>query len=475
MFLKPDQIALAARLAAYRADPVRFVVEAIGATPEPYQADILRALAKPGARVSVRSGHGVGKSTTLAWAVLWFVCLHADCRIPCTAPSSHQLFDVLWAEIAKWRSKLNTLFAADLAQTSDSLTVRSDPRGRFAVARTARSDQPEALQGFHATNVLYVVDEASGVADEVYATAEGALSTEGSRIILMGNPTRNSGYFYDSHHADRARWSTFCISSSDSRRVSADYADSVAAKYGRDSNYYRVRVLGEFPTQSDDTLISLDWLEASKNRDIVLPQGARRIAGLDVARFGDDSSALAIRQGPVLASLTEWRGSDLMQTVGRVAEAYRAKTPGFEVVYVDAIGMGAGVVDRLNELRIPAVAVNVAESSAMSDRFNKLRDELWWAARDWFAAKSCRIAAGVSLADDLIGEMAGVRYKLTSAGKIKIEGKDEMKKRGQQSPNLADAVCLTFGAGSASVAHNPATRLADLSGLEVGFANDYPI
>jgi hypothetical protein len=454
------------RLRLYRADPVLFVREVIGAQPDKDQQQILMAMAAPGAHVSVRSGHGIGKSCVEAWLILWFLCLFRDCRIPVTAPTSHQLFDVMWSEIAKWRAVMHPWFRAMIVQTSDRLYIEGAEKTMFSVARTSRKDQPEALQGFHATNLLFVCDEASGIPDEVFQVAEGALSGAGSRIILMGNPTRSDGYFFETHTKDRKNWTTFAINSENSPRADKTHIQRMADKYGRDSNIYRVRVLGEFPTSSDDTLIQLDWCESAIGRDISVTAAFKRIAGLDVARFGDDSCALAVRSGPILRSMEEWRQKDLMTTVGKVVQAYREKRA-FDIVYVDAIGMGAGVVDRLKEQGIPCFAVNVAESPSMQGRFNRLRDELWWACREWFREKGCRIDPAVNTPDPvtlenlgsaLLGELTQVRYAITSSGKIQIESKDDMKKRGLASPNLADALCLTFAAGPATPFENSAPR-----------------
>jgi len=454
------------RFLAYRADPVLFVRQIIGATPDPHQEAILRALAPRGAHVSVRSGHGVGKSTTLSWGILWFLCLHLNCRISCTAPTSHQLFDDLWSEIGKWRARMNPWFGQEIVQTSDRIYISGCEQTRFGTARTSRRDQPEALQGAHADNLLCICDEASGIPDEVFLVAEGSLSTEGSRIILTGNPTRSEGYFYATHHKDRANWTTFCVNGETAARVDQGFVKRMADKYGRDSNIYRVRVLGEFPTTSDDTLIQLDWCTSAIGRDIRGNPALKRVAGLDVARFGDDSCALVVRAGPVLMSIREWRQKDLMETVGRVVKAYR-DDKAFDIVYVDVIGMGGGVVDRLKEQGIPCYGVNVAESAAMQTRFNRLRDELWWSCREWLREKGCRIEPALdkpdpvtleNLGQSLIGELTGIRYSITSSGKIKVEGKDDMKGRGLDSPNLADALCLTFSAGNAVAGGTGATR-----------------
>jgi len=166
--------------------------------------------------------------------------------------------------------------------------------------------------------------------------------------------------------------------------------------------------------------------------------------GLDVARFGDDSTCLVKRRGPLmLEQAKEWKKLDLMQTVGRVVNEYRNTPLEWKPshICIDVIGLGAGVVDRMREMGLPARAVNVGESPATDDgRYMRLRDELWFKGREWFNS------GAVCIPDDpeLVAELVGPKYKIESTGKIKVESKDDMKKRGIKSPNRADALLLTF-------------------------------
>lgn len=428
----------------YQTDPVAFCREVILADPTDQQRRLLEAIARPGAHVSARSGHGTGKTTSLAWIVLWFLSCFPGAKIPCTAPTGHQLFDLLWPEIYKWRDRMHTPWRQAIKITADRVCIIGMEATQFAVARTARPENPEALQGFHADNLLFLIDEASGVPEQVFEVAEGALSTKDARVVMTSNPTRTDGYFYRSQHQDRSMWHCIQFNCLQSPLVDPAYPDQMGRKYGLESNIYRVRVMGEFPLESDDVLIPLHLIEAAVARQVEYPL-SKKIAGLDVARFGDDTSAMIIRQGLAVQHISQWRNKDLMQTTGKAVEAYRAKQ--FDVLMVDSIGLGAGVVDRLTEMGIPVVGVNVAESSAQKEQFNRLRDQLWWQCREFFAEKQSRIEPDIEWLDDLIGELSSVRYKYTSSGKIQVEGKDEMKKRGLHSPNLADALCLTFAEG----------------------------
>lgn len=438
----PESLLARKTLKRWHLDPLAFVTEALQAQPDPWQAEALYRLCTTD-RLSIRAGHGVGKTTTLAWIVLWFCCTRVPFKVPIIANSQDQLRDVVWPELRKWYGRLPAALANEFQIDAERLYMRAAPES-FAVARTASKDNPEALQGFHEENLLFVVEEASGIPDIVFEVGAGSMSTAGAKMVLFANPTRASGFFYDTHHSMRERWSTMRVNSEDVPRAQGHIAD-IAAKYGRDSNVYRVRVLGEFPTTEDDAVIALEHCEAAVVRKVKATD-YRPVWGLDVARFGDDSNALAKRQGnTLLEPINEWRDKDLMQTVGIVVNEWKATSP-FDKpseILVDIIGLGAGVADRLFELGLPARGINVSEAASVSDRYMRKRDELWFAGRDWFSAKDCAIP------DDsaLIAELTSPKYRIESSGKIKVESKDEMKKRGLRSPNRADAFLLTLAGG----------------------------
>lgn len=428
-------------LEEFHSDPVLFVETVLQATPQKWQAEALMAIANND-RVAIKSGHGVGKTAMLSWAVLWWLLTHYPCKVAVTANTAHQLSDVLWTEIDKWARALPQGFKDLLEFKTDKISLKG-ASDSFAVARTSRRENPEALQGFHSENMLFVCEEASGIPDVVFQVGEGAMSTPGAKTIMAGNPTRSDGFFYEAFHGQREQWKCMTVSCEDATTVSEDFLANMAAKYGVDSNIYRVRVLGEFPTQSDDVLLPLHLVEEALKRDVEASPTTPVIWGLDVARFGSDRSALAKRQGQVLIEpVKSWQNKDLMEMAGIVlaefdATPYRLKP---QAIYIDAIGIGAGLADRLRELDLPAVAISVSETASLKDRFNRLRDELFWNSREWFEARDCHMP------DDqtLISELTAIRYKYLSTGKLKIESKDEMKRRGQRSPDLADAFVLTF-------------------------------
>jgi phage terminase large subunit len=434
-------------IAAWADDPVLFVKTALGATPEAWQAEALEAV-RDHDKVAIRSGHGVGKTTYLAWLVLWFLMTRHPAKIAATANTAHQLSDVLWSEIGKWHRRMPEVLRRLLEVKSDKVEVVGVPDS-FAVARTARREQPEALQGFHSTNMLFVIDEASGVDDLVFEVGQGAMSTAGAKTVMTGNPTRTSGYFYDAFHRMSASWKTMRVGCADSTQVSAGFLAEMAARYGAGSNVYRVRVEGEFPLADDDSVVPAHLIASAMDRDIEPSPTAPIIWGLDVARYGDDRSALAKRQGEKLLEVRTWQGADLMETAGRVYNEYQVCT--FKTrpaaIYVDSIGLGSGVLDRLRELGLPVRGVNVSEAPAVGERYLRLRDELWFRVREWLEARSCSLPKD----DELAAELGTPRFKILSTGKLKVDSKDEMKKRGGKSPDRADAVCLTFAANGAAL------------------------
>jgi hypothetical protein len=424
-------------LTAYRDNPVGFAKDIIGCTPSVDQELILKAVVEDG-HVAVRSGHGIGKSTAMSLVALWFMCTRPHAKIPMTAPTGHQLFDVLWSELIKWFRNMKQPYCNWFSHTSEKFFHTNYPESWAIFPRTARPEKSEALQGFHGKNLLFLIDEAAGVADSIYQVAEGSLTAKENYVLMAGNPTRLSGFFFDAFHKDRTRWKALHFSSTDSPLVDKDYPKRMKKKYGETSNIYRVRVLGEFPSAEEDQLIPLDLLEAAVNRDI--PDHGEVVWGLDPARFGSDETALVKRRGDVVKEIQTRHNLNTMQTTGWVVSQIEQDPDRPVSIFVDTIGLGSGIADRLRELGYPAVDVNVGERSNDRDKYYNLRSELWILFRDWLA--ECK----GSLPDDaaLIAEASSIKYSFDSSGRIKIERKEEMKKRGLPSPDRADALCLTF-------------------------------
>ena len=440
----------------YADDPAAFVRDVWGewlvrgGGIQPWQDEFLKAVARGDRKISVRSGHKVGKTAACSWVAIWHILFRFPQKTLFTAPAGPQLDDVLLPELMMWIERLPPAYRACLECFSDRVELKKAPASSFISAKTSTKERPQAMAGMHSDNMLIICDEASEIHDEVFEAISGSMATEEARQILISNPTRLSGLFFRSHHGESHLWTRFHVPSTESRLVTpkwiAEQRDSLSA------NGFRRRVLGEFPTQEEDTLIAADLVEAAMARDIGLDPQMPLIFGVDVARKGKDRTALVKRRGNVVLECISWHRDDLMPTVGRIVAEARKDRPA--EICVDSIGVGGGVADRLREiaredrtLGFAVRDVNVAETEPMDPRVSRLRDGLWWKVKEWLEKKGCKLPADEELKADLVGPT----YDYLSNGKVKVESKDDMRGRGLKSPDLGDALCLTFASMDAIV------------------------
>jgi phage terminase large subunit len=458
----------------YANDPVLWVRESFGVDPYPDQIEMLEAYRRGDRRIAKRSGHGVGKTTALAWIIDHHAIFKFPQKTVCTAPTGKQLFKALYAEVVTWIRKLPQPIQDLFEIKAEDIVLRAAPTESFISFHTSSADKPEALAGVHSDNVLLIVDEASGIHETVFEAASGSMSGHNATTILAGNPVRRTGTFYNVFHkpAMMQTWTRMHVSCVGHPNVTPDFIKQIADQYGESSNAYRVRVLGEFPRVDDDTVISWEMLDGALKRD-VKPLMVRPVWGLDVARKGRDACALAKRKGnALLEPVREWRGKDTMQTVGIVKREWDMTLPSDRPseIMVDAIGEGSGVADRLQQLGLPARRINVSESASMDDKFRNLRSELWWKGREWFQRKDCAIHGtgfwwnpsqarwereeGAEWQEDfLAAELGRPTFDYTDNGKIIVEAKKQTMKRTQEdSPNRADAFLLTLASEAVTAA-----------------------
>ena len=460
------------KIPVYRKNPVLFAREVLFFEPDEWQKKALMDLAES-PKVAIKSGQGVGKTSLEAVALLWFLCCYPYPRIVATAPTKQQLHDVLWSEISKWISK-SPLLSKILKWTKTYIYMIGNEKRWFAVARTAT--KPENMQGFHEDNMLFIVDEASGVADPIMEAVLGTLSGKNNKLLLCGNPTRTSGTFFDAFHSDRVLYRCYTVSSKDSARTNKENIESLIRKYGNDSNVVLVRVFGEFPKQEEDVFIMLSLVEHCTMLDLSEDLPIKRISfGVDVARYGNDETVIAQNVGGKITLPVSFRGQSLMTTVGKIVWQYKKvikEYPAYQgniYVNIDDCGLGGGVTDRLEEVKIEEklnrmVIVPVNASAKVPediiedgnakikacDKYENMTTYLWGTVKDLMMAEE------ISLENDneMVGQFSCRKYRLTSRGKIILESKEEMKKRGIASPDRADAVALscyekkTFDIGS---------------------------
>jgi hypothetical protein len=441
----------------YRREPWTFAREVCQFEPDDWQLKVLEDLATS-PKVSVRSGQGVGKTGLEAIAILWFLTCFPYPKVVATAPTMQQLFDVLWAEISKWQSK-SPILREILKWTKTKIYMRKYEERWFATAKTAT--KPENMQGFHEDNMLFVVDEASGVADDILEAILGTLSGENNKLLLCGNPNKTSGVFYDSHNRDRHRYKVHKVSSMDSARTNKENIEMLLEKYGRESDVARVRIFGEFPRGESDAFIPLEIVEQAVNSRLEVREGVDVLhIGVDVARYGDDETIIAPRLDNKVFPLYRYHKQGTTETTGLVIAKAKELMEQFPQVQrvkikVDDSGVGGGVTDQLNEIiwreGLPFEVHGVINNAkANDDHYENLGTEMWGNIRSLLEENMKAYLNGlepvIELPNDekLIAQLSTRKFKMTSRGRIALERKEDMKKRGLDSPDRADAVALAF-------------------------------
>jgi phage terminase large subunit len=445
------QHAAADRQAGYADDPVAYCREVLKFEPWSKQREILESI-RDHRRTAVRSCHGVGKTAIAARAALWFLATHPRSRVITTAATWNQVETQLWKEIHQARALAGGNVGGKL--TSTRLDLGPD---WFAIGFS--TDRPERFQGHHADYLLLVVDEASGVADAIFEAAQGFFTAEGARLLLIGNPTQLSGEFFDAFHSKRAAYSLISMGAFDSPAFTGEpvppevlrvlpteqWVDESRELYGEASPLWDVRVLGEFPRTSDDTVVALADIERAHR--FTSERGTPVVVACDVARFGSDETVIATRFDRQVRIAEVLSGRDTMEVVGaimRVARKARETGLDWPTIVIDDVGVGGGVTDRLRELKKQKlggsriVAFNGGERAQMKDDYPNRRSELWFQFAD--ELPTLDLDPDEQLAADLVAP----KYKLDSSGARVVEPKADTKKRLGRSPDRGDAVLMTF-------------------------------
>lgn len=371
--------------------------------------------------------------------------------MPCTAPTSQQMFDVLWKEVALWHGRMPEGIKALFEVLDSYVRIKERYKTWFARAATGRKENPEALAGVHGEHVALIADEASGVHEVIFETVRGALTNANIFLILISNPTRLSGFFYNAHHRNRQKWQALRFDSRESPLVDHGFVEDIIDDYGEESPQFSIRVKGDFPASEEDQLISNELFDASAARPKATDIGYVRSLGVDVARYGGDRTALVERQGGSLEVRKIRHDQDTVATANDVMvelKVGREQGNPYDFVFVDVIGVGAGVYDTLKDRQknseIPKstrlVAVNVSETAEKSEEHMNKRVELWHRFKKWLETGS--------VDPKLKEESCAVKYgKPDAKGRNTLEPKEHTKERIGLSPDLADAGILTFAIG----------------------------
>jgi hypothetical protein len=439
----------------YHEDPVGFITDILDENPWTIQAQIANAV-RDYPQVAVPSCFGSGKDWIAARIIAWWVSTGGIAVS--TADTYRQVRDILWRELRKAHHR------GGLPGVIPAVESRWEIAGSdaFAIGIKPEDYNPEGFQGIHGRRVLVVMDEANGIGSDLWEAAKGLVVNEQSRILAIGNPHEPQGAF---HEACRSKtWHVIHISVFDTPNftgepvpekaqaelVSPFWLEQRRAEGLKGTPWWQAKVLGQFPDTASNAVIPLAWVEQARAR-AHLPD-AREWAGLDVARFGSDDSALleGAGNGPETVSIVH--GQDTMQVAG-LGMRYLQSRRG--TLAVDVIGVGGGVVDRIKEQGPPGqlLAVNVGEAPDRDgDLLVNLRAQLWWDARRQLDPTSDDPLSLARLNEQdyarLRAELTSPTYRMTSSGKVQIEGKEEMKARGLPSPDLADAFCLALYARS---------------------------
>ena len=400
-------------------------------------------------RESISSGRGIGKSALVSWLTIWMLSTRIGSTTIISANSEAQLRSVTWAEITKWLAmSLNShwfeVSATRLmpAKWLTELVERDLKKGtRYwgVEGRLWSAENPDAYAGVHNYDgVMVIFDEASGIDDAIWAVTSGFFTenTPNRFWMAFSNPRRNTGYFYETHHSKREFWRTKVVDARTVEGTDKQVYQQIIDEYGPDSAQAHVEVYGEFPNAGDDQFISGGVVDEAMAREKYKDLSAPIIIGVDPARFGADATVIAIRQGRDIVRIDRHRGDDTMTVVGHIIEAIEEFKPA--LVVIDEGGLGAGIVDRLKELRYKIKGVNFGNKSAQPIMYGNKRAEMWGKMKEWL--KSASIPKDRFLKTDLISPM----MKPDSRGTIFLESKKDMKARGLASPDAADAICVTF-------------------------------
>ncbi len=429
----------------WQKNPLLGIKQLFQVEPTEQQKGLILDAWHPQARSACASCQGAGKTATLVWLTFLFLLTQPDCRVLITSPSYQQLTRVFHAEACKWHAKMPEDFKDFFEITKENIKIKSRPH-IFASLVTASAENEESLQGGHSESYVVLADEASGIDEKVFDLLLGTLSTgKGGRFVMTSNPLRSAGRFAECFSKESmqkehgGKWTTMHFSAYDSPNINKDWIEEMKSTYGEDSDIFRVRVLGQFPRASNSQFFPTDLISSAiKNRVDEMYFGRfPRISGADIARFGDDSTVFVTRQGPKLLDITEYRGLDTMEVAGKLVEYRNLQRA--QVVAIDAIGIGAGVYDRCRQLGLPTIPVVVSNKSTEPQQYLNLRSQLYGHTKQWLEN-----GAQLPMNEDMRQQFLSMQYGYNPKMQVQLMAKKDIKKLGLPSPDIVDAIALTF-------------------------------
>lgn len=424
---------------AFRANVAGFDSATRRSDGTPYQDEIMSAVVES-PRVAVVAGHGVGKTRTLAALVLWWLLTRPLSRAVVLAPQfERQVRSVLFAEIKKLVRRAKVRLPVEVQAGRVVVHGYGPEWGIIGLPAT----EPDRIEGLHAEGgLLLIMDETKGVSQDVFDALQGALTGgDDSRLLIASTPGGPAGPFYRACSDDSGHWKVIRLSSEDSSIVSPQWCEDRAHEWGKDSALYQTRVQGMFADAGDGQLFSLSLLEAATSRKDVTTATPVRL-GVDVARsIAGDQNCVCVTRGGYVERFSLWRSADLMATAQRVVHEATGCKP--DNIRVDAGGVGGGVVDRLRQLRFNVDAVHFGGAASDSARFKNKRAEMYWTLRELLEKGDASLPDD----DELITDLAAIRYSFDQSGRVVIEAKDDARKRLGRSPDRADALVLALGDG----------------------------
>lgn len=398
-------------------------------------------------REATASGHGIGKSAEVAWIILWAMSTRPHLNGVVTANTLPQLNTKTWRELAVWHKRAINIHW--FKWTATKFFHRSHPETWFCAAVPNTEHNSEAFAGLHAVHVLVIYDEASGIPDKIWEVSEGAMTTPRAMWFVYGNPTKNTGRFRECFHSDKHRWFTRQIDSRQAKMTNKKEISEWVNTYGEDSDFIRVRVRGVFPRVGDMQFISSDLVDRAMEWECPYEAYFQLpiLIGVDVARYGDDKTVITVRQGRKILEIRKFRELNTMQVATVVADAIREFRPA--ATFVDGIGVGAGVVDRLRMLNYEIIEVNAGVKPDDEETYFNKRAEMWDRTRIW-------LRDGADIPDDaeLRSSLIGIEYSFNDKELMRMERKADMKKRGLDSPDEGDSIAMTFAEATGDFTHN---------------------